>query len=297
MDSFYQEQEWVNGRKRARLSWKAIVGNIIYLPLLVVGNLPLARALTKDEASSVSITQQEIPIQGLPPAFDGLKLAFLTDFHSSNLTAPGFFERVVQETNRLKPDLVLLGGDYVTEELEYLDELMPALAQLHAPLGVYGVLGNHDYYAEPNAIRRALYQSGFVDITNGGRWLTRAGSRLRIAGVGDLWEAEQDLDAALDGARLDEVAILLSHNPDYAMEMNDPRVRLMLSGHTHGGQICLPRVGAVITNSRYGKRLASGLIDFKSFQLYTSRGLGTVVVPLRYQCPPEVVLFTLQSKN
>lgn len=297
MDSFYQEREWINERKRARQSWKAILGEIIYFPLLVLGNLSLTRALTKDEAASISVTQQTIEIEPLAPAFEGLKVAFLTDFHSSALTAPGFFERVVRETNRLKPDVILLGGDYVTEEPVWLEGLLPALAQLHAPLGVYGVLGNHDYYFEPNAIRRALHQIGVVDITNAGRWLTRAGSRLRIAGVGDLWEDEQNLDAALDGAHQDEVAIVLSHNPDYAMEMNDPRVRLLLAGHTHGGQICLPRVGALITNSRYGKQLASGLVDFESFQLYVSRGLGTVVVPLRYQCPPEIVLLTLQRKT
>ena len=143
----------------------------------------------------------------------------------------------------------------------------------------------------------ALREAGIADVTNTGHWLRTSGSRLRIAGIGDLWEGKQDLGRALDGATSEDTAILLSHNPDYAMCMMDSRVSLMLSGHTHGGQIRLPRIGAVVTNSAYGQRLVSGLISFDTFDLYVSRGIGTVVVPLRHRCPPEVALFTLRRKQ
>lgn len=298
MDSLYQNEKLIGTNDvvhpRRRMRWKVLFDEIVYSPLRVAASLPIVQTLTGNEAASLSITQQAITSRDLPVAFDGLTMAFLTDFHAGPLTPPGFWERVIEETNRLKPEVVLLGGDYVTRDTVPMDALVASLARLRAPLGVYGVLGNHDYYHDADAVRAALQCAGVIDITNTGRWLTRADSRLRIAGVGDLWEDSQDLRAALDGTSADEVAILLSHNPDYAVRVNDPRVRLMLSGHTHGGQICLPRVGAVVTNSRYGKRFASGLIPFESFQLYVSRGLGTVVVPVRYQCPPEIVLIRLK---
>ncbi len=142
-----------------------------------------------------------------------------------------------------------------------------------------------------------LGEAGVVEVSNAGRWVHLNGSRIRIAGVGDLWQDKPDLRAALAGTQADDVTILLSHNPDFAMRIQDPRVKLVLSGHTHGGQVRLPRIGPVITNSRYGKRLVSGLVPFDSFQLYVSRGLGTVVVPLRYQCPPEIVLLTLRRNG
>lgn len=134
-------------------------------------------------------------------------------------------------------------------------------------------------------------------MVNGGRWLQRGEARLRIAGVGDMWEDRPDLNRALDGAKETDTTILLSHNPDYTVKIRDPRVKLVLAGHTHGGQICLPRIGPVITNSRYGRRFVSGRVDLGAFQLYTSRGVGTVVAPMRMNCPPEVVLLTLRSKS
>lgn len=302
MDSLYQDEKLIGTNEiaihpRRRIRWKVLFDEIVYYPLRIAASFPLVKTLTGNEAASLSITQQTIAIRDLPAAFDGLTMAFLTDFHAGPLTPPGFWERVIEGTNRLNPDVVLLGGDYVTRDTVPIDSLVSALALLRAPLGIYGVLGNHDYYHDADAVRAALQRAGVTDVTNTGRWLTRADSRIRIAGVGDLWEDSQDLRAALDGTRGNEVAILLAHNPDYAVRVNDPRVRLMLSGHTHGGQICLPRVGAVVTNSKYGNRFASGLIPFESFQLYVSRGLGTVVVPVRYQCPPEIVLINLTPRR
>ena len=156
-------------------------------------------------------------------------------------------------------------------------------------------MGNHDHWVDVAAVRTMLTQAGIVDLTNRGTWLRCNGSRLRVAGVGDLWEDRQDLNSALEGTRENEAAVLLSHNPDFAAKLGDKRVKLVLSGHTHGGQVRLPGVGPLLTNSRFGRRWASGLTSVNGFQLYVSRGLGTVVVPIRYNCPPELCLITLQS--
>ncbi len=281
------------------------VGNgldeLVSLPRKAVLELPLVGAGVR-EARQIEVTENSIALRGLPPAFDGVRAAFLTDLHAGPLTPPAFLEKVVHATNRLKPDLVLLGGDYINRGTEYVRPLAQVLGRLKAPLGLYGVLGNHDHVDNPAAVRAGLKQAGVIEVTNAGRWVSVDGSRIRIAGVGDLWWDRQDLDAALEGATEDDAVILLSHNPDYAVEyavewamkMKDRRVGLILSGHTHGGQIRLPRVGALHTNSRYGQRLVSGRVSFGSFELYVSRGIGTALVPIRYHCPPEIALFTLR---
>jgi uncharacterized protein len=277
-------------RRKLMLAFDAL----IFMPVRVFGQLPFVTEGARAEARTLEVTRKTLVLREWPAAFDGLTVAFLTDMHCSRLTPPEFVAQAVEETNALKPDVILLGGDYVTRGTRYIRPVADVLARLRAPMGVYSVLGNHDHFAAPDLIRSALKQAGIVNVNNGGVWLTRDGARIRIGGVGDLWEDKQDLRAALDGATERDAVILLSHNPDYAMNLTDPRVRLVLSGHTHGGQIILPRIGALVTNSSYGDRLVSGLVPFETFQLYVSRGLGTVVVPLRYRCPPELTLLTLR---
>lgn len=275
--------------------WEDTVYELFYLPLRLLARLSLVPREAFEEARTITVTETEIELRHWPSVFDGLRVAFLTDLHASPQTPCAFLERVVDETNRLQPDLILLGGDYVTRGTEYIRPVAQVLGKLRAPLGIYGVMGNHDHVAGTAPIRSALQQVGIVDVTNSGRWLKVDGSRVRIAGVGDLWHDRQDLNAALAGVTDRDPVILLSHNPDYAMKLTDLRVGLVLSGHTHGGQIRLPQVGALITNSKYGSRLLSGLISIDILQLYVSRGVGTVVVPLRYGSPPEIALLTLRG--
>ncbi len=271
-------------------------------PLLIksvraLGRIPILTNRARNEALTLNITRRTVELELLPAAFEGMTVAFLSDFHCSDLTPPAFLDKAIQATNELAPDLVLLGGDYISHRTAYIGPVGEMLSRLNARFGVYAVLGNHDYWVDETAIRKMLAGARVIDITNSGRSLTLGTSRVRIAGVGDLWEDKQDLALALGDTGESEAAILLSHNPDYAPQIQDKRVKLVLSGHTHGGQICLPRLGALITNSKYGQRLASGLIPFGSFQLYVSRGLGTVVIPMRYNCPPEITLLTLKRDS
>lgn len=285
--------------RRRRPAWQRgkDLPPFITWPIEALNRLPIMTAGARQEAASLSVTRNVVEIPHLPSSFEGMTVAFLTDFHCGPLTSQTFLERAVMETNRLKPDVTLLGGDYVTRGTAYIGPIVEVLRKLAAPLGSFGVLGNHDYWDDPHAMRLALKEAGIVDLTNSGRWISVDGSRIRVAGVGDLWEDRQDLSGALSGAGEDDAVILLSHNPDYVMGLAEPRVKLVLSGHTHGGQICLPRVGPLLTNSKYGKRLVSGLVSFESFSLYTSRGLGTVLVPIRYNCPPEIALITLRRRK
>ncbi len=283
------------GRMRRRLP-RAVV-RLAVLPIKALLRVPSIAARVQAETWSVRTTRSVVELPHLPSAFEGATAAFLTDFHCGPLTPPAYLHRVVDETDRLEPDVIVLGGDYVTRGADHVRPVIRILRRLRAPLGVYGVLGNHDYRDDPEVMRSALKRAGVVDVTNSGCWLTRDGSRIRIAGVGDLREDKQDLPAALAGVKEGDAVILLSHNPDFAMSLTDRRVGLMLSGHTHGGQIRLPGLGPLMTRSRYGRYLVSGLVSFDTFQLYISRGLGTVGIPLRYQCPPEVALLTLCRPN
>ena len=130
-------------------------------------------------------------------------------------------------------------------------------------------------------------------MNNTGIWLERGRERLRIYGIGDLWTDRQDLASALGDATDRDAVILLSHNPDFAEEIKDPRVGLVLSGHTHGGQIVLPAIGAPIVPSRYGQKYLYGLVKGPSCQVFVTRGVGTSTPPVRFLCRPEVVLITL----
>lgn len=258
------------------------------------------------EARRCRVLAVDAPVPRLPAAFEGLRVAFLADtHHSANVPLP-YLEGVVAMTNALRPDLVLLGGDYVwrrwdddhPSSLPYVRPGLGALGRLRAPLGVWAVLGNHDTWGiHVKQIRAALAENGIPELRNRGTWLERGGARLRLAGTEDLWTGRPDVHAALGDARETDAVLLLQHNPDYAEELNDPRVGLMLCGHTHGGQIVVPGLGwAPRVPSRFGQKYLHGFRRGPAgTQVFVTRGVGTIGPPLRLGCPPEVALLTLRT--
>jgi predicted MPP superfamily phosphohydrolase len=247
------------------------------------------------EATWVQIERPALRMPRLSRAFDGLRIAFLTDIHHGPYISTDYIASVVRTTLILGPDLILLGGDYSSKEAKYIRPCFETLAGLKAPLGVYGVLGNHDYWHGLAETRQGMKAAGIGELTNRGVWLERGGSRLRLAGVDDLWEGQPDLAAALGEATPADACLLVSHNPDFAETLHDPRVGLVLSGHTHGGQATVPGFGAPIVPSRYGQKYLKGLVDAPATRVYVSRGLGTVTPPLRYNARPELTLITLRA--
>jgi predicted MPP superfamily phosphohydrolase len=247
------------------------------------------------EASWVKIDRQTLALPRLPRAFEGTRVAFLTDIHHGPFTNLDYVTAVVRTTLALEPDLVLLGGDYSHRDGKYIRPCFDVLSALKAPLGVYGVLGNHDYWHGERETREAMKAARIVELTNGGEWLTRGSDRFRLAGVDDLWTGRVDVSAALGYATRDDACLLLSHNPDLAETLRDPRVGLMLSGHTHGGQVVFPTAGAPWTPSRYGQKYLRGLVQGPEARVYVSRGLGTSGVPVRIGSRPELNLITLTA--
>lgn len=232
-------------------------------------------------------------VPNLPDPFKGFKIAFAADLHHGPVTGIGFIRKTVRLINALGADLIALGGDYVLAGKVFIDPCFDALKDLHAPHGVFAVLGNHDHWTDPVRTHERIKECGFTDLTNGGRWIEKDGARFRLAGVGDLWEDKQDLEAALGDATEQDACILLSHNPDYTEVMEDKRVGLILSGHTHGGQVVLPFYGAPLVPSAYGQKYLHGLVKTPVTQVYVTRGVATIYPPVRFCAPPEVVLVTL----
>jgi predicted MPP superfamily phosphohydrolase len=262
----------------------------------VVPSVPVAAAgYGLFEASWVRIDRRTVPLPRLPRPFDGLTVAFLTDIHHGPYTPIEYVQAVVRTTLTLQPDLIVLGGDYSHRGGQYIAPCFEALAGLQAPLGVYGVFGNHDYWNGADETRQAMGSAGVRELTNDGVWLSRGGERFRLAGVDDLWAGRPDLDAAVGDARPDDSCLLVSHNPDLAETLRDRRVGLMLSGHTHGGQVVFPSGGAPYTSSRYGQKYLYGLVQAPVTRVFVSRGLGTTHLPVRVGSRPEINLLTLAS--
>jgi predicted MPP superfamily phosphohydrolase len=244
------------------------------------------------EAGWVEIDRQTLALPRLPSSFAGTNVAFLTDLHHGPFTNLDYVTSVVRTTLALEPDLIVLGGDYSHRESRYIRPCLDVLSALTAPLGVYAVLGNHDVWLGEAQTKEGLAAARIVELTNGGEWISRGSDRFRLAGVGDLWTERVDVKAAVGNSTRDDAVLLLSHNPDLAETLRDPRVGLMLSGHTHGGQILYPG-GAAFVPSRYGQKYLRGLVDAPETRVYVSRGLGTSGLPIRVGSRPEINLITL----
>lgn len=251
------------------------------------------------EAKWCRIVRHTIALPNPSHLFQGTTIAVLTDVHHGPFVPLAYVQHVVAMTNALKPDIVALVGDYVYRDPSYIMPGFGELGKLKAALGRFGVRGNHDNcnYHGPEDIRQlsqdALARANIPDLNNTGIWLERKHARLRICGVGDLWTDHQDLNAAIADATERDAVILLSHNPDFVESIRDRRVGLVLSGHTHGGQVIVPGFGAPLVPSRYGQKYLHGLVQGPCCRVFVSRGVGTISPPVRFLCRPEVVLITL----
>jgi len=230
----------------------------------------------------------------VPAAFDGMTIAFLSDIHHGPFLAVDRVRRVVDQANSLRPDLVVLGGDYVYRNPRYIAPCFAELARLEAPLGVLGVLGNHDHWEDAELTRRCMSEAGIASLDNAGIWVLQGGERIRIGGVGDLWTDRQDLEAALGEAIGGDFVVLLSHNPDYAEQLQTDDVDLMLSGHTHGGQVTLFGLWAPFVPSEYGQKYRSGVVLSPWTTVVISNGIGTITPALRFWARPQIVLVHLR---
>lgn len=248
------------------------------------------------EASDLRVRRWNIALPNLPDAFAGKTLAVLTDMHHGPYVSQSFIAATVQLTNAQQPDFVALVGDFVQKGKYAEEQLVPCLQTLmglQAPLGIFAVPGNHDMHRRGAVYHDAIKQTTFTDVTNRATRLTIDGQHLWFAGVDDLWYGVPNQEQALESIPARAAIVLLSHNPDFAESNPDPRVGLVVSGHTHGGQVYLPIAGAPWTPTKYGEKYRHGLVQGPKSQVFVSRGIGEAGVPIRLQCPPEINLLTL----
>jgi len=288
----------------------------------------------KIEPTWLELNQFDIGIADLPSAFAGFRIAQLTDFHCSRQVTPAYLQEAVRLAQAQKPDVIVLTGDFVHKGYRYVDQVAATLGRLSAPLGVYAVLGNHDFSVR-NAlglrryrhlhrrVARALEAQGIRVLRNEAIRLGRGSARMHLAGVEDLWSRCCDLDQALEGLCPSVPCIMLAHNPRTAEHLQGRRCDLMLSGHTHGGQINWPGLGRPFLRGhrdfvtpRWARRLlsnreqrrtvpsssraapvrfAAGLYQFSQTQVYVNKGVG-FGFRFRFGVRPEVAVVTLQPR-
>ena len=257
-------------------------------------------ALTLSQAARAALTEpyllsiehHAIQLPRLPAAFDGFRIVHLSDIHHSPFTSKEQIERAVDTANRLKPDIVALTGDYISHDRQYAAPCAELLGALRARYGVYAVLGNHDHWTDAALITDLFRAEGITVLVNQGMRFELNGEAFWLAGVDDTMVGLEDLPLALAGARDSEMKLLLAHNPIILRRAARAHVDLVLSGHTHGGQVKLRSERS--PSGRPRRRLLRGLGRQGETQIYVTRGLGTVVLPIRYGCPPEVSLLELR---
>jgi predicted MPP superfamily phosphohydrolase len=250
--------------------------------------------ITKIEPRWIEIVRVDIPIRGLPIPLQGFNIAQLSDFHVGPHVKAEDVRRAVEITNELGPDLVVLTGDYVFGSAQHSAACAMELAALQAEQGVHAILGNHDFWTDADVVAASLRQTGLDVLRNEHRRLRVEGADLYLVGIEDVWSGEPDLEVALDGVPHGAFTVLLAHEPDFADHAAGQNITLQLSGHSHGGQVRLPFVGAPIL-PYLARKYPYGLRRVGEMWLYTNRGVGLIAPPVRFLCRPEITLLRLQT--
>lgn len=276
---------------------------------LLFGGAGLALYAGEVERHWIDIVHRDLYIPGLPDPFDGMTIAQLSDIHLDEFTEPFLLREAVDEINRLHPDMVLLTGDYVSFQVLPRKPTMDAawrcgqmLSKIACPRK-YAILGNHDLMVGGNAVAEAIAANHIPVLRNAFLPIERDGARIWLAGLDDPVAGRPDPDRAIPVSirRVPrEPVLLMCHAPDFidtlASHSVSRSVNLMLSGHTHGGQVRLPFVGA-FNLPPGGRRYVEGWFQVAGMQLYVNRGIGTVGVPFRFDCRPEITHFRLRSAS
>lgn len=257
------------------------------------------------DVGNLQVEHHRLTLADLPPSLVGLKLALIADLHRGPYVDEQYLVCAIELINSLKPDIVCVAGDFVYISPRYFSDIASELSHCHPAVALMGVLGNHDHWQGADLAREQLGKIGlqwldntrlFVDEQR--RVTSQAPARgLCLAGLGDYWEDKCDYSQALADVPQSMPRIVLAHNPDAAQiaEAGEHRVDVMLAGHTHGGQVLLPLVGAVAVPVSSGERFIRGWAQGDYFPVYVNRGLGQTVMPIRSGSRPEITMFTLQA--
>ena len=240
------------------------------------------------------ISETDILIRDLPAAFEGFRITQLTDIHHSRILGLSEVRRVVRLAQQTRPDMFVLTGDYSTSYRRYIEPCAEALSGLNAPEGVWAVLGNHDHYTDPELTTRALERNHIAVLNNAHTTFQRGSDAIQLSGIDDwTWNAV-DWVRAFSGLKTGTPTILLSHQPTVLDFEQTKNVSLILGGHTHGGQLSFPFLGAPARFATPDLKYARGLFRRDDTQLYVSTGTGVIGLPLRFGVRPEIAVLKLR---
>jgi uncharacterized protein len=253
------------------------------------------------EPNRPRIVRQDVALSRWPQQLEGFTIALLSDFHYDPYCSVHPLKAAIGMVNNLRPDLIALTGDFVSapwfssdaKAASVAEPCAELLRQMKAPHGLWAALGNHDFFTNPGFVTGTLRAAGIQVLINQSVAIEANGGRFWLGGVNDLLGGRADIRATLQPIQAGEPTILMAHEPDYADFVARHPVDLQLSGHTHGGQVRFPFVGALYLPD-LGKKYISGLYRIGPLTLYTNPGLGTIQVPIRLNCPPEITLLTVR---
>lgn len=279
---------------RIQLSRRRFLGGLIATPLIgVAGVSAYARLI---EPYHYWISETDIFIRNLPERFENFRLTQLTDIHHSTILDIDQVRDVVQIAQQTKPDMFVLTGDYTTTYRRFVEPCAEALAPLNAPEGVWAVLGNHDHYTDPELTTRALQDQHITVLNNANTTIQRGPDSLQLSGIDDWsWNAT-DWTSAFKGLKTTTPTILLSHQPSVLDLDQTQNAALILSGHTHGGQVRVPWLGAPARLAMRDLKYDRGLFRRGETQLYVSSGTGEIGLRVRFGVRPEIAVIRLKNK-
>ncbi|MBN1900227.1 metallophosphoesterase [Candidatus Sumerlaeota bacterium] len=240
---------------------------------------------------NLEVNVYEIKSPGLPPSFDGFRLAHITDLHLNHYLDPRFYDFCIQEINNLKPDLTVVTGDIISRK-KFGPNAAFILSRIDSPFGVFALRGNHDFWEDGKKLRREIMKKGIRVLDNKSIEIRKGRDRIRLAGIEHPWKKLKTWDQDIfpqDGM----YSVCITHTPDNFLRAERAGAALTLCGHTHGGQIRLPFFGPVVCPSRYSRRFDQGFFQQGGALLYVNRGVGSTV-PFRFRCSPEIALFILK---
>ena len=282
----------ISRRKFLKISLASVVGTAA----AGVGSFGYARDI---EPGLFEVVALELTLPRLHPAFDGYKLVQFSDIHVDTGDTNDPLWRVVELVNQQQPDAIAITGDFVTHTSAagIASALVEPLKRLQSKDATVGILGNHDHWTDPEGVREVMRQSGITDLSNAVFTVRRGDAVLHLAGVDDYWERKDRVDDVLAQLSDNGAAVLLAHEPDYAdISAATGRFDLQISGHSHGGQVVIPFIGPPVVPP-YSEKYPLGRYQVGSMIQYTNRGVGMVKPAVRFNCRPEITVFTLRASQ
>jgi len=273
----------------------AFLKRLLWLFSIILVVLTVTYSLIEPYWIEVKVT--EIVDPDIPKAFSQFRIVFMADIHHGPFFSRERVKNVVTMINELQPDIVVLGGDYVYGHKKYTAPCFEELAKLKAPYGIFAVLGNHDHWENESDEFTIEIISGtkIMLIDNNAIWIYKDGAWIKLGGVGDYWTDSQDLHPTIQDVNQGDFVVPVSHNPDYCETFTEEKIDLVLSGHTHGGQVTFFGLYAPFLPTDTGQKYRSGLVELPHTKVLVTNGMGTIFPPMRFCARPQINLIILNK--